>query len=98
MTIGIRPEHLRLAADARPLALPAVVERVEYLGAVALVHCRAMRGDTRLIASLPPGEATGLHGGAPVHAWAADGQVLAFDAIGARLAARAALAEALHGQ
>jgi len=40
-SLGVRPEHLRLAPRGR--GLPATVESVEYLGGDSLVACRAGR-------------------------------------------------------
>ena len=46
--VGLRPEHVRIAGDARGLA--ATVELVEYLGAEVLAYLRL--GETRLIAKV----------------------------------------------
>ena len=53
VTLGIRPEYLRLGAEIHPrtLGLPARVERMEFLGADRLLHLSA--GQFSLIARVP---------------------------------------------
>jgi sn-glycerol 3-phosphate transport system ATP-binding protein len=59
VTVGIRPEHLALAADARPgRALQVTAELVEALGADTLVHSRLGAGKATLLARLPGGVET----------------------------------------
>jgi multiple sugar transport system ATP-binding protein len=41
VTLGVRPEHLRLLGDREPGGIPATVALVEYLGDAAIVHARA---------------------------------------------------------
>ncbi len=49
--LGVRPEHLRVAAGAEK-GLPAEVEVVEPLGAETLVYCRS--GEHRAVARIDP--------------------------------------------
>jgi ABC-type sugar transport system ATPase subunit len=53
LTIGFRPEHLKLANGASDGAMrfPAVVDVVEYLGNEELIHARAEGND--IVALLP---------------------------------------------
>ena len=86
VTLGIRPEHLRLETAAAPLRLPVRPERIEFLGAEALVHCRAEGIAAGLIARMAPEAAERLRGAAVLHAHAAGGALLVFDARGLRVA------------
>ena len=91
--LGIRPEHLRLAAEPGPWRLPVRLERVEFLGAEALAHCRAEAGGDPLIARMAPEAAEKLRQHTVLHAGAANGALLAFAADGARVARVAATAQ-----
>lgn len=77
LTLGVRPEHLRLGPPGGGLA--ARVEAVEYLGAESMVVCSADRGPHRLVmrcngrSPVAAGQAVGLH-------WAPDHQH-GFDAV-----------------
>lgn len=55
--LGARPEDLALASSGEPEALPAVIERVENLGAEARVAVRVagLSGEQRAIVRLRPG-------------------------------------------
>jgi len=86
VTLGIRPEHLRLETAAAPSRLPVRPERIEFLGAEALVHCRAEGFAAGLIARMAPEAAERLRGLPTLHAHASGGALLAFDARGARVA------------
>ena len=98
LRLGIRPEHLHLAPDAGPWRLPATVDRIEFLGAEALVHCRAPGVPDPLIARMAPPAAERLRGLGTVFAQADDRALLVFDLQGQRVArhplAAAALAHA----
>ena len=91
--LGIRPEHLRLDTDPGPWRLPVRLERVEFLGAEALVHCRAEGVGDLLISRMAPEAAERLRHHAVLHAGAANGALLAFDASGARVARVAVTAQ-----
>ena len=62
VTLGIRPEHLKLAAGEGGLQLPVVVELVERLGETGYVHVRLASG-SMAIAEIR-GD-TGFHTGDP---------------------------------
>ena len=81
-TIGIRPEHLKIAADG---AFAGVVQTVEHLGNEALVHARLDDGAV-LTARCPedvvtgPGEAIAFSADrAFVHRFDGDGRALRTD-------------------
>ncbi len=84
--LGVRPEHLRLDSEARPWSLPVAIERIEFLGAGALVHCRAEGLQDPLIASVPPARAEALRHRPILHASA--NSLLVFDSAGARVGQR----------
>lgn len=85
VTLGIRPENLHLQTSVHPNSLPLRVERVEFLGAQALAHCRADGVAEPLIASLSPAVAAELASAPVLYASALPGAILAFDASGARI-------------
>ena len=84
--VAIRPEHLRLDGEPQPWSLPVTLERIEFLGAGALAHCRSDCVPGPLIASLPPDRAVALRRHPALYASAQGGAVLVFDAAGARVA------------
>jgi multiple sugar transport system ATP-binding protein len=89
--LGLRAEHLRIAAPGESCAMPAQVAHVEYLGADTLVHARVAGRDgapaTRLIARATGKERAGLdvRPGDPVGLVADMAQVLVFDKEGRRI-------------
>lgn len=89
-TLGVRPEALRLAGEG----LPALVQRVEHLGAEVLLHCAVERLSALLVVRLDPPAAGGLAPGSPLRLMPR--RVVLFGAEGQRLPLRAAK-EALHG-
>jgi lactose/L-arabinose transport system ATP-binding protein len=50
VTLGIRPEHIQLAAKGE-IGLPAIVEFSEYLGGTCYVYCRLAEGQSITIES-----------------------------------------------
>ena len=95
--LGIRPEHLRLEAHATVRSLPVQLDRIEFLGAEALVHCRAEGHGEPLIARMAPGAADALRPHPQLHAHADDAALLVFDSQGARVPrTAAAMAPAFH--
>ena len=95
--LGIRPEHLRLEVEPGAWRLPVRLERIEFLGAEALAHCRAEVVGEKLIARLTPEVAERLRPHAVLHAAAADGAMLVFDGKGQRIGRHAAaIAEPAH--
>jgi len=58
LTLGIRPEHLRIVGEAGHGAIAATVGLVEYLGDVVLVHLQVPGVDGMLAAKVGTGGAT----------------------------------------
>ncbi|MBV0911794.1 ABC transporter ATP-binding protein [Anianabacter salinae] len=81
ITVGIRPQHLRLADDGEE-ALEGIVTLVEALGAETVVHARAVDG-TGMVTVLS-GQ-PGLHIGEPVRVALDHAQIHLFDADGQRI-------------
>jgi multiple sugar transport system ATP-binding protein len=94
ITVGIRPENLELQGKAHTGSLPVRVERVEFLGAEALVHCRAEHSADPLIARMTPGLASEVSEYPAVHASARNNAILVFDGQGLRVVQSLAPAEA----
>lgn len=83
--LGIRPEHLRLGAESGGFDLPVRIDRIEFLGAEALVRCRAENIAEPLIARMSPGEAERLRSHDVLYASATDSALLVFAADGSRI-------------
>ncbi len=97
--LGIRPEHLGLAAEPRPWSLPVRLDRIEFLGAEVLVHCRAEAVADPLIARMPPAAAEALRPHETLHATADDAALLVFGRQGNRVARIAAATRtAIHAE
>lgn len=86
--VGVRAEHLHLAASQSARTLPATVRTVEYLGSDALVHIVTHLGDEErvLVArvssddlSIHPGTEVGLIAPSRVHVFGADGRRIAVE-------------------
>jgi multiple sugar transport system ATP-binding protein len=92
-TLGVRPEHWQLMPPDGAVGLEALVERVEWLGDVTLVHCRlagrdAANGDADTISVKSALEASAsLTHGSPVRLHAQPRDLMLFDAQGRALAA-----------
>ena len=84
VTLGIRPEALRLRA-CEPGEAEATVSRLEFLGSEALVFARLVGTGEEVVAKLSPAEAAGLRAGAPVRLSPIPGAALAFGNGGRRL-------------
>ena len=92
-SLGVRPEHWQISADAGAEGLRALVERVEWLGDVTLVHCRLAGRDAAnagldtisVKTALSDGEA--LPHGTPVRLQVQPRDLMLFDAQGRALAA-----------
>jgi multiple sugar transport system ATP-binding protein len=84
--LGIRPEHLALSIQPGLRSLPVSVDRIEFLGAEALVHCRAEGVADALIARMPPAAAEALRPHTTLHATADDAALLIFARGGTRIA------------
>ncbi|HRP47816.1 MAG: ABC transporter ATP-binding protein [Trueperaceae bacterium] len=81
LTLGIRPEHLRLSTDADHWVLPGAVYAVEPLGPESLVTLRVADAlvTARLFSDEPPTQLDGAGFGfdpANIHLFAADGERL----------------------
>ena len=81
---AVRPEKLQLSAAAFPGSRPAVIDLVEHLGDMELVHLSTSEGH-RLIAKAADSLAYGI--GQSVHVGWEAGSALHFDSSGARIVA-----------
>ncbi|MBB3593914.1 multiple sugar transport system ATP-binding protein [Rhizobium sp. BK529] len=93
VTIGIRPEFMRLAADGE-ISLPARIERMEFLGFEVILFCRLNAIGEIVLAKLAPTEAAGLAAGTAVGLSFAPDKAMVFAADGRRLPAAAVAANA----
>ena len=91
--LGVRPEHWQMMSGDGSQGLQAVVERVEWLGDVTLVHCRlagrdasAAAGETISVKTSVPASAT-LAQGTPVRLQVQPRDLMLFDVQGRTLAA-----------
>jgi len=91
--LGLRPEHLRLAAAGEPGAVSATVALAEHLGDVSILHLKVDGLPGLITAKLPAGAAS-LHDGDAVRLLADASHALAFDADARALEPRAAAAHA----
>jgi multiple sugar transport system ATP-binding protein len=81
--LGVRPEHLRLVDDGP--GLPVRVGRIENLGDVALIHCRAEGVATPVIVKSALAERRLPEPGQALRLQAAADRLLRFDEMGLRL-------------
>jgi multiple sugar transport system ATP-binding protein len=86
VTIGFRPEDITLSAEPAASAVAVRLERVEFLGAVALAHLMTTEGSFALVARIAPSEAGAVSSPPLLHARVDPGATLVFDASGARIA------------
>jgi multiple sugar transport system ATP-binding protein len=86
VTVGFRPEDIALTAEPAASAVPVHIERVEFLGAVALAHLQAIEGPMTLAARIAPTEVSAITCHSLLHARVDPGATLVFDASGARVA------------
>jgi multiple sugar transport system ATP-binding protein len=87
LTLGIRPEHLRIAADGAVPALPARVQHREHLGDLVIAHCLLADGRTTLAIKALAHDADRLRPDSAVRLQPDLSQALLFDADGRALAA-----------
>ena len=85
VTVGFRPEDISLTAEPGASAVAVRLERIEFLGAVALAHLRAIDGPFALVARISPTEASGIAGQSALYARVDPTATLVFDAGGVRL-------------
>ncbi|MBN9216836.1 MAG: ABC transporter ATP-binding protein [Mesorhizobium sp.] len=84
VSLGIRPEFVKLAPDGRS-GLAGRVERLEFLGSEVIVHCRLDASGDAVIARLAPHEARDLIAGMPVGVLLPSEQAMVFGPEGRRL-------------
>jgi multiple sugar transport system ATP-binding protein len=91
-TLGVRPEHLRLATDGET-GIPGRLALVEYLGDVTLAYVQVDGVEGMVSAKCPPDVPLPAPGTAvrlrfdPARAWLFDEQGVALPALGERVAA-----------
>jgi multiple sugar transport system ATP-binding protein len=90
VTIGFRPEDITLSAEPAASAVAVRVERVEFLGAVALAHLTTTEGSFALVARIAPNDAGAVSCQPSLHARVDPCATLVFDASGSRLRRTAA--------
>ncbi|GHD14673.1 ABC transporter ATP-binding protein [Tianweitania populi] len=83
VTLGIRPEFVSVSREGR--GLPALVERVEFLGSEIIVYSRLEQSGDTMIAKLTPAEGAGLSTGKRIHLAAAPERLFVFAEDGRRL-------------
>jgi multiple sugar transport system ATP-binding protein len=86
ITLGVRPEDLRLHYEEQEFALPVRLQRIEFLGAEALAHLRMDGHDQPLIARFAPQQAAAFHAGEHLFAIPRQDRILAFGSSGGRIA------------
>ncbi|MCM2474324.1 ABC transporter ATP-binding protein [Rhizobium sp. CG5] len=98
VTLGIRPEFVHLRADGQG-ALPAKVERLEFLGSEVIVFARLSAIGDPVLAKVAPAAARGLADGQPISLDFDPARVMLFAADGRRLAAEpvSTAREMVHG-
>jgi len=84
VTLGVRPEHLRVLADGEGGGIPATIALVEYLGDSVIVHAQA-NGVPEMIAVKCRADDGAWHAGARVRLGFDPGHGHLFDADGAAL-------------
>jgi multiple sugar transport system ATP-binding protein len=85
VTLGIRPEHLRLHTDASQHAIPLHLNRLEFLGSEVIAHLTDPSDGSRLIARLQPDEVRDLTHQSVLYASASSVHVLVFESDGTRV-------------
>ena len=84
--LGVRPEDVQLHREAQEWSAPAILQRVEFLGAEALAHLQLVGHDDPLIARLAPQQAAAFRAGEALFATPRQDRILAFGAGGERVA------------
>jgi len=93
VTIGIRPEFVRLAADGQT-SLPARIERMEFLGSEVILFCRLDAIGETVLAKLAPADTAGLSADMGVSLSFQPDKALVFAPDGRRLRTSALTADA----
>jgi len=86
VTVGFRPEDITLTAEPAASAVAVRVERVEFLGAVALAHLKTVECGLTLTARIAPTDASGIAGLPSLHARVDPDATLVFGTSGSRIA------------
>ena len=86
VVLGVRPEDVQLHREAQEWSAPAILQRVEFLGAEALAHLQLVGHDDPLIARLAPQQAAAFRAGEALFATPRQDRILAFGAGGERVA------------
>jgi multiple sugar transport system ATP-binding protein len=91
--LAVRPEWWTLGAGLMPVdddvcSVVGQVDRLELLGSETLVHVRVDGMNERLVAKVPPHQATALHTGSALTLTAPTDRILAFAPQGKRLSRR----------
>jgi multiple sugar transport system ATP-binding protein len=79
VSLGIRPENLRLTERVGPATLTGRIQRLEYMGSDLLVHFHALGQREQLVMRMTPQQGSGLRPDLTVHVSAAREPVLLFD-------------------
>ena len=90
ITLGVRPEHITLLTEPQEGALPALLLRVEFLGADKLAHFLLDGFSEPIVARVAPQVIANLHTGDRVFVAPSRAKVVAFDENGARIQRRVA--------
>ncbi|MEM9106880.1 MAG: ABC transporter ATP-binding protein [Pseudomonadota bacterium] len=85
ISLGLRPEHLRLTSKPTPETFEGTVAHAENLGSDLFLHLTVGGEDGRLIVRASPAEAAGLAVGDEVHVERVQGEALFFDRNGMRI-------------
>lgn len=99
ITVGIRPEFVRLASQSRD-TMAATVERLEFLGSEVILFARLDGMGETVVVKLTPSDAANLGPGRPVHLAIQPDKALLFGADGERVTTQVSVVgapELLHG-
>lgn len=99
ITVGIRPEFVRLASQSRD-TMAATVERLEFLGSEVILFARLDGMGETVVVKLTPSDAANLGPGRPVHLAIQPHKALLFGADGERVTTQVSVVgapELLHG-
>ncbi|MGV1754459.1 ABC transporter ATP-binding protein [Agrobacterium sp. CG674] len=99
ITVGIRPEFVRLASQSRD-TMAATVERLEFLGSEVILFARLDGMGETVVVKLTPSDAANLGPGKPVHLAIQPDKALLFGADGERITTQVSIVgapELLHG-
>jgi multiple sugar transport system ATP-binding protein len=98
VSVGIRPEHLRMSERGSRATLTGRVQRVEYMGNDALAYCGVLGQREPLVIRLSPQQANTLRSESTVHVTAERDSLLIFDHDGNAIPGRGAFVAQRTGQ